>query len=136
MLILFLDDQTERHELAEKYLSKANHKTLHAFSAIEGLELIRNCQTRIGLALLDHDLFDIIEEPENIKLDRNGVWFLAQMFANIQEDKWPTQYHIHSYNPDGVKNMLADLRNKDQVCSADPFSGDMLTRLIARIQPQ
>jgi len=56
MLILFLDDQEIRHEGAEKHFAK-EHTLLHAFDMYEAVDVIKSCKQRIGLAMLDHDLF-------------------------------------------------------------------------------
>jgi len=136
MLVLLMDDQDERHDLVEKYLSKAGHKVLHSFSAPEALELISTCPNRIGLALLDHDLQDIVVEDNGRKYERHGVWFVREMFATIPKDRLPAEFIVHSWNIDGAKNMVADLRKQEQIATAMSFCGDMLTQLVYRLMPQ
>lgn len=135
MIILFLDDQDIRHETAEKLLSK-EHTVLHAFNADEAIEIISTYKDRVGLAMLDHDLNDKVEEADGYKYERHGVYFIAKMFAEVPEDKWPAQFVVHSHNPEGVRNMISDLRRRDQTCSAATFSGDMVRNLADRIRPQ
>lgn len=135
MFILILDDGDTRHNIVERLLSK-EHVVLHAFNADEAIEILKTCNKRVGLALLDHDLGDFVEEENGRKYERHGVYFLAKMFADLPEDKWPAQFILHSGNVVGVQNMLTDLRNRDQVVDAINFSGDMIKRLAERIKPQ
>ena len=136
MIILMLDDDADiRHTAVEKYLSK-EHIVLHAFNCQEGLDLILQCQGKIGLALLDHDMADFLIEEDGMKIERHGAYFLHRMLNEIPEEKWPAQFLCHSGNPVGVDNMLSILRNRDQVVDAIRFSGEMLRNLAERIRPQ
>jgi CheY-like chemotaxis protein len=136
MIVLFMDDQQVRHDLVEKLFSASKHIVLHAFNAIEALEIIKNSPNRVGLALLDHDLMQIVEEEDGRKWEMHGVWFVSQMLANIEADKMPVSFIIHSYNAAGAKYMYDDLVKNGHIASMVPFSGDMLKELIAKITVQ
>lgn len=134
MIILILDDQDIRHDTVERYLSK-EHTVLHAFNALEALEIIKSYNGRIGLAMLDHDLQDIVTE-DGRKYERHGVYFLAEMFKEIPEDKWPARFILHSHNNVGVKNMLDDLTRMGQIVSVLNFSSDNVKYIAEMIRPQ
>ena len=133
MYILFLDDQDIRHELAEKYLSSAGHDTLHAFNVEEGISIVSNFAKPIGLALLDHDLDDIREEPDGRKTEYHGAYFVDYMIANVPEPKWFHRAIVHSYNPYGAKYMSDKLNANGIHSKMDNFSGDMLKRVIREL---
>lgn len=140
-VILFMDDQEIRHEIAEKYLSK-NYLLLHAYTADEAIQILTSYQSRIGVAMLDHDLFDFMSEDgkkvpfeyEGKKIEKNGVYFLNRMFNDIQKDKWPVRYIIHSHNHSGSKNMITDLLALEQTVEALPFSGETLAKIANALQ--
>lgn len=136
MIILMLDDDAEmRHTPVERALSK-DHTVLHAFTADEALSIILQCQGRIGLAMLDHDLSDFLIEEDGMRIERHGAYFLHRMFNEVPEDKFPAQFVLHSGNPVGVDNMLAILRNRGQQVDAMRFSPEMLKNLTERLRPQ
>jgi len=133
MYILFLDDQDIRHELAEKYLSSAGHDTLHAFNVEEGIDIVSNFTKPIGLALLDHDLDDIREEPDGRKTEYHGAYFVDYMIHHVPEEKWFHRAIVHSYNPYGAKYMMDKLNSVGLHTKMDNFSGDMLKRVIREL---
>lgn len=142
MLILFLDDQDIRHEVVEKYLSKS-HTVLHAFNADEAIQIIQSSQHRIGLALLDHDLMDFVDDKGNKveynypdRAEKHGMYFLQKLFENVDENKLPAEFIIHSYNPNGCESMYKYLIANNQTASILKFSGEMITNLLNRITPQ
>lgn len=135
MLILFMDDQEIRHDLAEKYLSK-DHVILHAYTADEAIGIILACQERIGLAMLDHDLQDFYTGEDGCKYERHGVYFLERMFRDVPKDMLPAQFILHSFNPVGVNNMYAILKGKNLLGVNISFSGDAMRSIAERIRPQ
>lgn len=92
MNILFLDDAQERHDLAEKYLSK-EHILLHCFNADEALEVITSFQGTIGLAMLDHDLMDELtgRYEDGTPFEKHGVYFVMSLISDIPKDKHPAR---------------------------------------------
>jgi CheY-like chemotaxis protein len=139
MNILFLDDQQERHDLAEKYLSPY-HTLLHCFTADEALEIIQSFQGVIGLAMLDHDLRDELtgRHEDGTSFEKHGMWFVNELISNVPIAKHPPYVIVHSYNPDGGKNMTNTLNKYSDSIHArqEVFSGAMLKRLVAELIQQ
>lgn len=132
MIILFLDDEDIRHALVEKVFGK-KHRVLHAFNALEAIGLIQSYQDRIGLALLDHDLGEVVLE-DGKKVERHGNWFVQQMVRECAKDKYPVQTVVHSYNENGAKKMVASLADCGIIASHYPFSGEMLNHIANQIE--
>jgi CheY-like chemotaxis protein len=137
MLILFLDDQNDRHTLAEKYLTTAGHKVLHTYTPDEAIEVLLSSKNRIGLALLDHDLGIIVKDDESIfgKKEISGLDFVKSMIK-LPKDKLPARVVVHSYNNDGAKNMLNLLTPLGIHSIHTPFSGEMLSALVKELVAQ
>jgi hypothetical protein len=139
MNILFLDDQQERHSLAEKYLSPY-HTLLHCFTADEALEIISSFQGIIGIAMLDHDLSDELtgRYEDGTPFEKHGIWFVNELINNIPVAKHPPYVIVHSYNPDGSKNMTNTLNKYCNSIHArqETFCGAMLQRLVIELTPQ
>lgn len=133
MYILFLDDQDVRHDLAEKLLSAAGHTVLHAFRCDEAINIIANFVQPIGIAFLDHDLMDIVEEEDGRKTEYHGAYFVDYVVKNIPQDKWFHRAIVHSYNATGAKYMRDTLTKNGIHCVMDNFSGDMLKRVIMEL---
>jgi len=135
MLIFFLDDQDERHALVEQVLSKNEHRVLHAFDILEGIEIINKCQERIGLAMLDHDL-GCVDYYGDGKTPITGEMFVNSMIKGVSKDKWPAQVIIHSYNDAGSRVMRSILEKNDIFAVHWPFSKDMVENVKRQIREQ
>lgn len=133
MLILFLDDEQIRHDLAVKYLG-AQHTILHAFNADEAISLIKSSQQRIGMALLDHDLQEFVSDEDGYKWEKHGGYFVRMLIDMIPEDKLPAQIIIHSYNEPGAEGMKAALKNKGITALHIQFSGSMLRQVVEMLK--
>jgi CheY-like chemotaxis protein len=136
MHILFLDDQSVRHELVEKYLSAAGHIVLHAFNMEEGIDIVSNFVQPIGLALLDHDLDSFVVDDDGIKYELTGLSFVNKMLEDVPSEKWFHRAIVHSYNPNGAKYMCDTLNKNGIHAKMDNFSGDMLKRVVGELSIQ
>jgi hypothetical protein len=136
MNVLILDDQDIRHELAEKILTPAGVKLFHAFDCVEGFEIIGSHPAPFALALLNHDLMDIVEEEDGRKTEYYGAYFVDYTIANIPRDKWFARAIVHSYNATGGKYMVEALKKNGIPAYIDNFSGDMLKRVVRELSVQ
>jgi len=127
MIVLFLDDETIRHDLTDKYLGK-EHTILHAYTAPQALDMINASEVKIDLAMLDHDLHHFVEE-DGRKSERHGVWFVSCLLHDVHPDKWFPRAIIHSYNADGGRYMRDELRKAGINADYRPFSGSVLKEL-------
>ncbi len=133
MRIFILDDDNERHATFAKNLQ--GHDVFHARTHDEGLAILNN-EERFDLFFLDHDLNDFHIEgnrsvgPSSSMYDSGekeltGADFAWQVARVLPIDKRPDHVIIHSWNPDGAKNIQVILRNNDISCHYIPFSVDL-----------
>ena|ERR1019366_5013347 len=122
MNILFLDDQQERHSLAEKYLSP--YHTLRFLSQESSNVLI----------------WKVVRGryEDGTPFEKHGMWFVNELISNVPAEKHPPYVIVHSYNPDGSKNMTNTL---NKYCNSihsrqETFCGAMLQRLVIELTPQ
>lgn len=118
MIILIVDDQQIRHDYVENILGKS-HTVLHAFGFDDAIEAFKGCQEKIDLLLLDHDIYDFVDERGNkVVIDkmittlagtreRTGKTVLEYVVNNLPEKKWPTRIIIHSHNVYGGENIAS-----------------------------
>lgn len=143
MNILFLDDQNIRHESIEKRF-KNKHNILHAYNSQDAINILLNYNKKIDLAMLDHDLFDFVSEdgtPVDYnfigkKIERDGCYFLKQVFNFITKDKFPKEFIIHSHNTVGSKKMVSLLNDNNLTANIIPFSIDSINNLLQTLGSQ
>ena len=134
MIILFIDDQEERHELAERYLAK-HHTLLHAFNYDDSVEILStNTPNNIGLVMFDRDLGDFVE-ADGKQVERTGHTIIRYMRDNIPQEKWPPTAIVHSYN-NQAQYMAEDLRAMGIITRQIQFSGDLLKQLVLELAMQ
>jgi CheY-like chemotaxis protein len=131
-VILFLDDEQIRHDLADKYLGK-EHTILHAYTAPQALDMINASAQKIDLGMLDHDLHHFVEDDGH-KSERHGVWFVSNLLHDVHPDKWFARVIIHSYNADGARYMREALRKAGIQADYIPFSGSMLRQIAEELK--
>jgi len=113
MRILFLDDNTNRHEYFEyAMLSNAKeHEVVHVYSAREAIDALINSE-RFDLVHLDHDLGS---EPGNTGQE------VAIFISTMPDQMMPLKIVIHSSNHVGAERMGAQLDSHSDVQIA-PFN--------------
>lgn len=102
MIILFIDDQDYRHEIAEKNLGK-DHTILHAFSCQEAFDIAKSCQNVIGLMMFDHDMGESM----------TGSDLASQMIETLPKEKYPARVIAHTNNVNGGLNIVSKWQSMD-----------------------
>jgi CheY-like chemotaxis protein len=126
MLILIVDDEQVRHDMAEQMLTKAGHTVLHAFSCEEGKEILQAGNQRIGLLLLDHDM----------GMGGSGSDLAGFILNELDPERFPAQAVSHSWNSDGAANIAVKLRTAGIPTRIWSFASDMLQFMILSIEEQ
>ena len=98
MKILILDDDLNRHELFK--LNYAKHELTHVFTAEAAIDALKN--NTFDVVCLDHDLGGM-QMVDSWGTEPTG-YDVAKWIAMHPERK-PKLIYIHSYNPDGARNM-------------------------------
>ena len=111
MFILFLDDNDDRHEQAERGLNNSGHILLHAYNQQDVLLALKACQEKIGLAMFDHDL----DNGEPTGSDIATVWL------NEETDKYPARVIVHSNNYAGAQNIISKFQSADVYAEYKPY---------------
>jgi CheY-like chemotaxis protein len=121
MRILILDDDVRRHGAFAKAL--LGHSVVHVYDyhrCVAALE-----RETFDMAYLDHDLNDFGK-----KSTMSGVYGMqheltghdvAIFIAGMAPDRRPKVVHVHSWNPDGAKRMVAALKEAGVECVYAPF---------------
>ena len=133
MYILFVDDNQERHDLAEKHLNAFGHTVLHSFTFDETVAILSS-EVQVGLIMLDRDLGDFIEEDDR-RIERNGHTIVKHIRENIPQNKWPTMAVVHSMNPE-AKYMSEDLNKMGIPSKHISFSKGLLIQVMNDLTPQ
>lgn len=124
MIILIVDDEQVRHDSAEKHLSP-DHTVLHCFDAAEALAVIKGCQEKIGLALLDHDLGG---GPTG-----SG---LATQWLQLDDAKFPAHVIVISQNTDGALNIVSKFESANIYARWRPFDLRLMQDLAVQLRPE
>lgn len=121
MRILVLDDDSIRHDVFRWRFSA--HDVVHAYNYAAALDALRQQRPdrRFDLACLDHDLGDcdpdtanFYVDPESVPGSTGRVYMTGLDVAFFLRDHphlCPPKVLIHSWNPDGAKNMEAVIRS-------------------------
>ena len=104
MKILFLDDDRGRIALAREAYNGFGIQLSIAETAEQAIRMLKK-YSPYDLVSLDHDLGGEAFVPSD---ERSGH-AVAKFIATMSKDKMPKQVVIHSYNPAGAQNMLAEL---------------------------
>lgn len=116
MNILILDDLQTRHTIAEKILGK-DHTLFHAFDVYDAMDILEQCQQRIGLCLLNQS-----PDPE--------IDLIEYIGCHMQKDKYPAIAYVHSHNDNQSKDMVDDLRAMNIYAKHRPFSSKMISSVL------
>jgi len=129
MNIVFTDDEIPRHDLAEEILG-SHHTLFHAYNANEAIaiiEILTKSGEVIGLYMTDHDM----------PYSKNGSELASDIINGISNvEKFIAQVIVHSFNPDGAKNIEAKFRAANIPVTRWMFSEDMLKQLQKELEPQ
>ncbi len=99
MKVLFLDDDKDRMKEAEiKFVEDELTKVETVEQAIEMLEQ----NSPYDLVSLDHDLGGEIFCPS----DEVSGFAVAKFISQMTKDKLHERVVVHSFNPDGARNMM------------------------------
>lgn len=97
MKILFLDDQSARHEaFADQY---KGHEIWHAYT----LERFREHLSRV-------EKFDVISFDFDLGEHENGLDCAELMLQQHPFARWPRECWVHSSNPPGADSLVHVLR--------------------------
>ncbi len=98
MKILILDDDTDRH--AQFKLNYASHELTHVLTADEAIEALKH--NIFDVVCLDHDLGGM-QMVDSWGTEPTG--YLVAKWIAMNPDRKPKMIYIHSFNPDGARNM-------------------------------
>ena len=112
MFILFLDDNEDRHNSAEKGFTNSGHTLLHAYNKEDVLEIVKGCQEKIGLAMFDHDL----DNGEPTGSDIASLWL-----NDFESTKYPARVIVHSNNYEGAKTIISKFKSADVCAQYKPY---------------
>jgi hypothetical protein len=134
MRILFLDDDLNRHATFKRG-SIGNIVTFVETpdEAVEALfESTKSKDKRFNVVCLDHDLGGKVFQPSDENSGIAVCWHMNRMLF----DHLPDKIILHSYNPEGVKNMAEALFEMQPEVDVDiaPFDTDVFWNLIKREQ--
>lgn len=105
MKMLFLDDESWRHDLLERHV-KGTHDVWHVHTAEEAIDAIRahkDAGQPFVVVSLDHDLATGKTEGRAVST------FLKQVSAVWPTDQLPDLVIVHSWNSYAAQLMVADL---------------------------
>lgn len=124
--ILVIDDDPVRHAGFDLHFPAPVYEVVHAHTYSEGLDALRN-KGPWDLACLDHDLGDLNNDADFIVGGYGQPYFLTGLDLAIwlrdNLASCPRNILIHSWNPDGAKNMESVLRNIEGITvRVQPYS--------------
>jgi len=111
MKILFLDDMKERHDYFQE--SCIDQDITHVWTSKEAIDKLKT--DKFDAIFLDHDLGGEVYQ----KSIRGTGCEVAEFIA--RNDVGTPDIVLHSWNPEGVKNMKNILGTKDYQVVIDPF---------------
>lgn len=121
MRILFLDDDRNRsNTFVNRMYDKAITTVVETpAEAKEALERHR----RFDIVSLDHDLYGKIYQPSD---ENSGFEVCRFLYHALDVEKLPDKIICHSYNDEGVENMMRELEPLyDKVrCIAEKFASE------------
>jgi CheY-like chemotaxis protein len=108
MVILFLDDMEERHDLATAIAKEHGHEIIHAYTAEQAIWFLG--KAHVDAASLDHDLADEHYSGPYASPATGGTAHSGRAVARwIAEHRKPPRVLVHSFNPVGAKAMIETL---------------------------
>jgi CheY-like chemotaxis protein len=125
-VILIVDDEQVRHDIAESIFTKEGHTLLHAFNYEEGKQILETSTQPIGLLLLDHDL----------GMGKTGSDLAGFILNELDLSRFPAQAVCHSWSSEGAKNCAAKMRTAQIPTRIWPFDADMCRFMVVQLEPQ
>jgi DNA-binding LacI/PurR family transcriptional regulator len=117
--ILFLDDDSARHELMNKRYP--SDEIIHVYTLDEYRAALSEYDS-FDMISLDHDLNDFVElGPRSYIGDSEGTGRDACGYLIKYLHKAPAMIHIHSSNEDGARDMVAFLNSRGVKNNWVPF---------------
>ena len=99
MKILFLDDDSERHEVFANLYQDC--EVWHAYGRVD-----------FENRLLKVDKFDVISFDHDLgEGEPNGSQLATWMLNNLPHFRWPRECWVHSFNGPGSLNIISKLRS-------------------------
>lgn len=96
MKILFLDDETVRHDgLGAMYLG---HEIWHAYNLSQFLHQLQK-----------GDRFDVVSFDHDLGGKHDGNDCAHEMLRVLPVDQWPHECWVHSWNPVGAERIMRTL---------------------------
>jgi CheY-like chemotaxis protein len=119
--VLFVDDDNERHAVADAAFDSAGFDTWHARTVSDAIRLVRT--RRFDFVCLDHDMAD----------DGTNGTDVAK--AIVERTDWrPRFVWVHSWNHWGVQRILGILHDGHVRCGAAMFSSNAAVDAALRMQ--
>jgi hypothetical protein len=120
MKILVLDDMPVRHAAFAKYF--ASEAVTHVYTYDEARLAME--ATTFDVAYLDHDLNDYSPGASMYgRQELTGEDVARYIAKTLSPGNRPLEVIIHSWNPEGARNMLNILRDIGVKVSYQPFKG-------------
>jgi CheY-like chemotaxis protein len=117
--ILFLDDEPYRHkEFAQKAVGNV---VIHVYTADEAIDVLESFPKDFDLIMLDHDLCDVDKGKTEKFVQATGLKVARYIAAN-KKRFLPATIIVHSLNPPGAANMIAELLAVGLTCYHIPFA--------------
>jgi hypothetical protein len=122
--ILVLDDNPERLRIFGEWFRE--HEVILTNCYGDCVQALIS-DSPFDLVHLDHDLNDFGKKSkmagmygENELTGADVAWYIT---VELAEAKWPRKVIIHSWNPDGARNMLNLLRDRTSIPTTyEPFT--------------
>lgn len=118
MRILFLDDDPNRLSAFEAHAMAQGHDLALVTTPEDAIGTLRVAQ--YDIVSLDHDLYGKVYQPSD---DKSG-FAVCQFIATMPKQHRPKAVICHSFNEQGVKNMVAELDKCHQENIAVRFGED------------
>jgi hypothetical protein len=136
MIIVFIDDNDIRHDIVEEILG-GSHTILHCYDYGDAIIAFKGCQTKIGLAMFDHDITDyFVEEGTHKQVERTGSDIASYILYNLDESHLPARVIAHSSNYSGALNIVSKFASAGIHAIYECFSREMIMALAKSLEPQ
>jgi hypothetical protein len=109
MKILFLDDETVRHDLFDQ--TRTGDEIHHAYT----LEQFEKALARV-------EKFDVISFDHDLGPGADGYDCAMLLLSRIPYANWPRECWVHSWNPVGAERIVRGLRAAGIPTARRPFA--------------
>ena len=121
--VLFLDDDAERHLVADKRWPTSDHEVFHAWNVCQFERMLLKYGP-FDLISLDHDLGDFRESNDGYVGgygERTGLDAARFICIELPAEQRPATVIVHSWNPVGAERMLKLLQDYGIPCRQELF---------------